>query len=797
MKTYLTKLLAACILVAGISAKSFAVNYVSAGPGPASWNVATSWTPNGIPTSTDNVTIAVGHTITNNVTSNCNDLTVLGQLTGGSSMVLYIKGNYVVTGTEAGAGTLAFSYGVGSLTISGTGTFSTTMRYSFIPGSNRTISSNVTLVKTVTIAINSTVTNLGNVTLSSVNTGTSAIWINSTNSTLSLRTYGFMAGRTFTASASGNTVNLQYAGQEIPLTSSGYYNLNLVSSTAGTKTIYSNLIVANDLTMNANNHLNSNNFDITVGGDWTNAATFTATAGKTVTLNGTTAQTMSNTSGTTTFTNLTINNTNTGVTLSSGTYVLTEALTVSNGTFNTGGRPFTMTSTATQTARIAPISGTGAIAGNFTIQRFISTRDTTWSDLSSPVQASTFLDWDNELPAIYYGFYPTQYTYAEATDIWTPVTSSGTALTPGLGFEVFLSGDFDYADFTGIPINTVGVPNQGDQDLSGMVSFDGSGYNLVGNPFASSISWDVVFAASSGILNTYDVFDFASGNYATFGLGTEIGAAQGFWVYANAPGPTFIVNESAKTTSSNSSIRSMVKQPYFTLKLSNNDPKNHYYHVLKVDADNSSSDGWDSNDHPFRKSLNKLAPSIYTSIYGRKAVINSLNPSEETFSMPVSVNAGTNGYYKIEADGFENMGDYSCIRLEDKLLNKIIDLNAGDAYSFQLNTDNDADRFILHFSKSGNCKTVENANNNVSDDLNSMVTILPTAEGNSINFNMPEATSATINVTNVMGQKIVESKSVIAETQTLNVAVPQDFSGVYMIRIESPKGVIIKKYVRK
>jgi hypothetical protein len=48
-----------------------------------------------------------------------------------------------------------------------------------------------------------------------------------------------------------------------------------------------------------------------------------------------------------------------------------------------------------------------------------------------------------------------------------------------------------------------------------------------------------------------------------------------------------------------------------------------------------------------------------------------------------------------------------------------------------------------------------------------------------------------------MGQKIVESRSVIAETQTLNVAVPQDFSGMYLVRIESSKGVMIKKYVRK
>ena len=149
-------------------------------------------------------------------------------------------------------------------------------------------------------------------------------------------------------------------------------------------------------------------------------------------MNGSIAQTMSNTVGTTTFTGLAINN-NAGVTLTTGTYILSEVLTVSSGTFSTGGRPFTMTSTATKTARIAPIGATGAIAGSFTVQRFITARDTSYADLSSPVQGSTFADWDVELPAISYSSsppsqQPSTATYDETIDDWVPVTSNGTAL---------------------------------------------------------------------------------------------------------------------------------------------------------------------------------------------------------------------------------------------------------------------------------------------------------------------------------------------------------------------------------
>jgi hypothetical protein len=292
------------------------------------------------------------------------------------------------------------------------------------------------------------------------------------------------------------------------------------------------------------------------------------------------------------------------------------------------------------------------------------------------------------------------------------------------------------------------------------------------------------------------MYDYTAGNYSTFGLGTEIGSGQGFWVYTTSAAATLLVPESAKTTSSNSSIRSSIAEPFFTLKLSSNDPNNSYFHVLKVNSNELASDGWDINDHPYRKSPNKAAPAIYSSIDGKKAVINSFSSSDDNFSMPVTVNAATAGYYKIEAAGFDNISDYSCIKLEDKLLNQMIDLNTESTYSFELKAGDNADRFIIHFSKDGNCKSAV-ANSPIQSDFNNQVTILPTVEGNSISFNMSEATPATVSVTNVLGQSIIDNMSVTAENQTLNVVLPQDFTGMYLIKIESSKGVITKKYIRK
>ncbi len=792
-----------------LSSTVLATTYTSAGVGPAAWNVATSWSPNGIPTLSDDVIIAVGHTITINTLQSCANLTVNGTLLGTSGLNLRIYGNYILNGTEAGNGAISF-FATGG-TISGTGPRSITISYTFAGNSTRTIVAGAIITKTgaTAIATNAIVTNLGTVTLGVVNTVAGATFINSTNASLTIKNAGFMSGRTFTAIASGNTVTVQYTTGAVPLTTSGYYNLKIAGTVSGTKTLAANTIVAKNLTINSNNTLNSNNFDLSVGGNWLNNGTFTASAGKTVTFNGTTAQTVSNTLGTTTFKGIAVNN-NAGVTLTSGTYKLDEVLTVTSGTFNTGGRTFTMTSTATQTARIAPILGSGAIAGNFIIQRYITTRDTSYVDFSSPVQTSIFADWANELVLVNYDESPPSSvasagTYDEASGVYVPVTSAGTFLTPGQGFEVFLSAA-SYANFPATTMNTIGVPNQGDFDLSLSISNTNAdpliaGWNLVGNPYASSISWTSIYndPGTYGLYDYIEMYDWTIGDWHgyTSASGIEIGATQGFWVYGlpgNVPVGLYIP-ESSKTTSSNSTIKSVTKPNYFSLKFGS--ASSYLAHTFKVSANDIASDGLDNKDFPFRASPNTSTPQMYSIVDGKKININNFNSSNENYSIPLKTKVNESGNYVIEASGFEFVSDYTCIKLQDNLTGKLIDLNAENKYAVAINSTDNADRFTLLFSKDGNCRSFASANSSPSSDFGNQVEILPSAQGNIINFNLAETTSTKVSIVNVLGQTIVEPVSMDANTQSLNISLPANFSGMYFIKIESAKGTITKKFVRK
>jgi hypothetical protein len=101
----------------------------------------------------------------------------------------------------------------------------------------------------------------------------------------------------------------------------------------------------------------------------------------------------------------------------------------------------------------------------------------------------------------------------------------------------------------------------------------------------------------------------------------------------------------------------------------------------------------------------------------------------------------------------------------------------------------------LHLSKDGTCKS--SVGSNIASSIENQVQILPTSNGNSIAFNFAETVNTTVTVTNTLGQSIVEGFAIQANTQTIELGIPVDFSGMYIIKIENEKGVVTKKFVKK
>ncbi len=327
------------------------------------WTNANSWDCTCVPGSGDNPRIKTGHTITLDDDITVNNFSV--DLGGAMDMdnndrTLTITGNLTVNGsisvpTASTALDIVLS-GVGA-SITGAGSINPTNVTAGsiqVSGGNKTIGSTAVLtISDANLEFGSSsisVTNNGDVTLAldlvGQGDGTNN-WTNASGSTLMVGG-ALLTDGTLYASASGNTVDYNGTGaQNIKLPNgSDYHSLSVSGS--GTKTAPATLDIAGSVALNGTAVLDvaTNNADLTVAGDWTNAGGTFTEGTRTVTLDGSLVQTIT---GSETFYNLTINNSvndEDAITVANDVNI-SGVLTMTDGIVGTGANVVTVTNTAT------------------------------------------------------------------------------------------------------------------------------------------------------------------------------------------------------------------------------------------------------------------------------------------------------------------------------------------------------------------------------------------------------------------------------------------------------------------
>ncbi|MDZ4253727.1 MAG: DUF6701 domain-containing protein [Sulfuritalea sp.] len=363
------------------------------------------------------LTIQAGGTLTQatnrSLTIGAGGLDVAGDLT--SRNTLTVNGTTTISGTLNITSTGGTKTLTGGVTIAPTGTLQSTVAETVTIGGNSTNNGTVNTTGTLAIGAGVTFTNNSTVTATRTITGanaTTSIWVNAAGSMLNYAnsgsTTGPMATGVLTADASGNTVNYSRAGnQTIKLPSAGYHHLTL--STSGTKTAPAGtLAILGNLAVNASATLTANSNDPTINvagdvtidgtytassnaarpltiagnmsvggtytgnaapvnlaGNFTDTGTFTSSTGI-FTFNGTSLQTLT---GASTFTNMVVNNTGSGLQLASditaSSNATTGSLTLTAGVVATGGN----TLIVPRNCNTAGLSRTGGwVAGNLRLQ---------------------------------------------------------------------------------------------------------------------------------------------------------------------------------------------------------------------------------------------------------------------------------------------------------------------------------------------------------------------------------------------------------------------------------------------
>jgi cytoskeletal protein CcmA (bactofilin family) len=285
--------------------------------------------------------------------------------------------------------------------------------------------------------------------------------------------------------------------------------------------------------------------------------------------------------GTANLSNLTLNKSAGTATISAGPQNLTGVLTLTGGTLAAGGN-LVMKSSASGTARVAQHGpSTGNVTGNVVVERWINsasgTRSRQWRLLGFPYNAAMSLsaiggmsiDFTTNLSMMYFnetGANGATGNTGPRNSGYVSYTSSGQQVAVGQGVAAWLYGNSGGIASAGtlasdLTITSSGALNEDGNDVTIPLSYTSTlgnpGWNLVSNPFASSIAWSGV-TRTANVEPTIYRWNPATANWTTRNTQTSIStggaddiieSGSGFFVRASASGQSITIPQSAKTTS--------------------------------------------------------------------------------------------------------------------------------------------------------------------------------------------------------------------------------------------------------
>jgi hypothetical protein len=412
--------------------------------------------------------------------------------------------------------------------------------------------------------------------------------------------------------------------------------------------------------------------------------------------------------------NLTVDNA-TGVTLSQALSIA-QVARLQSGSLATGGRTFTLLSSAAGTALIDN-SGGGTVTGTGTMQRAVTNAVTgpAYRHFSSPVQNTSLADLNttgfsptfntaynsSATPNLVTPF-PTVFGYDEARIAtvtstygafdkgWFSPAGSGDLMLPTRGYTV-------NAPATATPIDFVGTFNNAAQNSGALArgTDAAAGWQLLGNPYPSPLDWSTVTAAQrpgmDGAMYVYQSTGQYAGTYRSFdnGIGTSplIDAGSGYFARVTTTGTPGAVN----LTNTNR-VTVFGAQPAFGRGATDTRPQ---LHLLLAGAgltdetflyfEQGATAGVDAQ-YDATKLANPAGLDLASLSGTTQLAINGLAPLTSTdVVVPLNLRVPQAGSFSFEVGDLANFGA-TAVYLRDALTGNQLLLASGTRYSFSLAT---------------------------------------------------------------------------------------------------------------
>ncbi len=298
--------------------------------------------------------------------------------------------------------------------------------------------------------------------------------------------------------------------------------------------------------------------------------------------------------------------------------------------------------------------------------------------------------------------------YNEPLQQWENL-SFNSPLSPVKGYSVWLEGGSITVDFTG-DLNT------GMQQVEGL-TYTGpgipsyqpgyAGYNLIGNPFPSSINWDHPAIQKEQIQNAVYFWNPELEGYSSYinGVGNNpettdstIPAMQGFFIRVGEPGQTGSVtfSNASRLHEVTNYYRSVTSAfPAFRINLSGEGGSDQTTICFR-----EGSTGDFDADFDAHKLFGKYGvPQVYSFASDESMLsVNSYPSMTCCDDVIIGFTAVHPGAYLFTFDGMGTFPESTDILLEDLKENVLIDCRIHSAYSFTYSDGEDPERFLIRFT---------------------------------------------------------------------------------------------------
>lgn len=360
--------------------------------------------------------------------------------------------------------------------------------------------------------------------------------------------------------------------------------------------------------------------------------------------------------------------------------------------------------------------------------------------------------------------------------------------------------------FTGRPNTGVITLNLGYDSTNGAAG----GYNLIGNPYPSSIDilkfldhsqnsfldgtiwlWTHATPYSNGEGGSYTSSDYATFN-RTGGTSNNpnvpapqnnIASAQGFFVKALQSGTIRFDNEMRLTNQNNIFFKNNKKKSIKDrIWLNVFGQKNKHFNQILIGFSSQTTDLFDKSYDGLKFSSGYI--SLYSKINNDKYAIQSLGEFNQSKEVTIGFDTYQKDTYTISIGKLEGELENNDIYLYDNELNILHDLKNAN-YEFEaVNTGSFSDRFILKFNN-----TVLSNN-----EPNASSTVLIRQVDSSILIESPASELKSLVVYDMLGRNIFENRRINKKSLKINVS-KDAINSIYIVSVTLKSGHTLNKKI--